>query len=146
MAITASGLFLPTFRDILDATQLAVDFDGDTIKLALVDNTITPNFDTHDHFSDLSSGEVSGTGYTAGGATLAGKSIAISGGDLDWDATDPTWSSSTITARGGLIYDDTLTNDPLICLLNFGSDIESTNGTFTVAFAAGGFIQMDLTP
>lgn len=146
MAITASGLFLPTFRDIFDTTQLAVNYDGDTIKLALVDNTITPNFDTHDQFVDLSSGEVTGTGYTAGGATLAGKSISISGGDLDWDATDPTWASSTITARGGVVYDNTLANDPLICLLNFGSDISSSSGTFTVTFAAGGFIQMDLTP
>ena len=45
-----------------------------------------------------------------------------------------------------MIVDDTLTDDPLFCLLNFGSDISSSNGTFTVQFASGGFLQIDLTP
>ena len=45
MAVTASGVFLPTFRDVLDASQLAVNVDSDTFDLRLVDNTITPDFD-----------------------------------------------------------------------------------------------------
>lgn len=146
MAITASGVFLPTFRDVLDASQLAVNVSSDTFDIRLVDNTITPDFDTHDLWADLSSGEVSGTGYSAGGAALASFSMAISSGSLNFDATDAAFTSSTITARGAVIVDDTLTDDPLFCLLNFGSDISSSNGTFTVQFAAGGFLQIDLTP
>jgi hypothetical protein len=146
MAVTASGVFLPTFRDVLDASQLAVNVDSDTFDLRLVDNTITPDFDTHDLWADLSSGEVSGTGYSAGGVALSGFSMAISSGSLNFDATDAAFTSSTITARAAVIVDDTLTDDPLFCLLNFGSDISSSNGTFTVQFASGGFLQIDLTP
>lgn len=146
MAITASGVFLPTFRDVLDTSQLAVNVDSDTFDIRLVDNTITPDFDTHDLWADLSSGEVSGTGYTTGGEALAGFSMSIVSGSLDFDATDASWASSTITARGAVIVDETLTGDPLFCLLNFGSDVSSSNGTFTVQFAAGGFLQIDLTP
>ncbi len=146
MAITASGVYLPTFRDVLDATQLAVNVDSDTFDIRLVDNTPTPDFDTHDLWADISGSEVSGTGYTAGGVALSGFSMSIVSGSLDFDATDASWASSTITARGGVIVDETLTGDPLLCLLNFGSDVSSTNGTFTVQFAAGGFLQIDLTP
>lgn len=146
MAVTASGVFLPTFRDVLDASQLAVNVDSDTFGIRLVDNTVTPNFDTHAVWSDLSSGEVSGTGYTADGNALANFAMSINSGSLDFDADDAAWTAATITARAAVIVDDTLTNDPLFCLLDFGSDISSSNGTFTVQFAAGGFLNIDLTP
>lgn len=146
MAITASGVFLPTFRDIFDATQLAVNVDSDTFDIRLVDNTVTPDFDTHGLWSDLSSGEASGAGYSAGGVALSGFSMAISSGSLNFDATDAAWTSSTVTARAAVMVDDALANDPLFCLLDFGSDISSSNGTFTVQFASGGFLQIDMTP
>lgn len=76
--------------------------------------------------------EVSGTGYTAGGATLAGftASLDTNTAILDW-TTDPTWASSTITARGALIYNSSRTNKA-VAVLDFGADITSTAGTFTV--------------
>lgn len=49
--------------------------------------------------------------------------------------TDPTWTSATITARGALIYNSSKTNKA-VCVLDFGSDITSTAGTFTVQFPA----------
>lgn len=147
MAVTASGLFLPTFLDVLDGTQLAVNTASDTFKCGMVTNSSTPNFDSHDHWSDLSSNEVSGTGYTAGGAALTSVTLTGSSGTITFDAADVSWSSSTINdARAAVIYDDTLTSDPLVCLVNFGSDYSSANGTFTITWSSSGIWTLDLTP
>ena len=147
MAVTASGLFVLTFRDILDASQLAVDVVSDTIKVSMITNSSTPNFETHDFWGDLSANEVSGTGYTAGGAALASKTLANDSGTLKYDAADTTWTTSTISsARAAVVYDDTLASDPLICLVNFGADYSSANGTFTITWNASGIWTIDLTP
>jgi len=147
MAVTASGLFVLTFRDILDASQLAVNTGSDTIKVAMITNSSTPNFETHDHWSDLSSNEVSGSGYSAGGATLGSITLANASGTLKFDAADTTWSTATISsARAAVVYDDTLTNDPLICLVNFGADYASSAGTFQITWNASGIWTIDLTP
>lgn len=147
MAVTASGLFLPTFVDILDATQLAVNTGSDTFKVAMITNSATPDFDTHDHWSDLSSTEVSGTNYTAGGVALASVTCAGASGTIKFDAADTSWTTSTISsARAAVVYDDTLASDPLVCLVNFGGDYSSANGTFTITWNASGIWTLDLTP
>ena len=147
MAVTASGLFVLTFRDILDASQLAVNTGSDTIKVAMITNSSTPNFETHDHWSDLSSNEVSGSGYSAGGATLGSITLANASGTLKYDAADTSWTTATISsARAAVVYDDTLTNDPLICLVNFGADYASSAGTFQITWNASGIWTIDLTP
>ena len=147
MAVTASGLFVLTFRDILDASQLAVNTGSDTIKVAMITNSSTPNFETHDHWSDLSDNEVSGTNYSAGGVALASVTLANASGTLKFDAADTTWSTATISsARAAVVYDDTLTNDPLICLVNFGADYASSAGTFQITWNASGIWTIDLTP
>lgn len=81
-------------------------------------------------------GEVTGTGYTAGGATLTGFSPTLDTDTavLDW-TTDPTWPSSTITARGALIYNSSRANKA-VAVLDFGADVTSMNGTFTVTLPA----------
>ena len=147
MAVTASGLFVLTFRDILDASQLAVNTGSDTIKVAMITNSSTPNFETHDFWGDLSGNEVSGTNYSAGGVALASKTLANASGTLKYDAADTTWSTATISsARAAVVYDDTLTNDPLICLVNFGADYASSAGTFQITWNASGIWTIDLTP
>lgn len=77
-----------------------------------------------------------GNGYTTGGATLSGFTTALDTDTayLDW-STDPTWAAATITARGALIYNSSRSNKAL-AVLDFGSDIVSTNGTFTVQLPA----------
>jgi|TARA_R100000049_G_C1876699_1_gene34506 hypothetical protein len=147
MAVTASGLFVLTFRDILDSTQMAVDTGSDTFKCAMITNSSTPNFETHDHWSDLSGNEVSGTGYTAGGAALTSITLGNASGTLKFDAADTSWTTATISsARAAVIYDDTLANDPLICLVNFGADYASSAGTFQITWNASGIWTIDLTP
>lgn len=76
-------------------------------------------------------GEVVGTGYTAGGQALTGVAQSIDTTTAIMDFADPSWANSTITARGMIIYDSTNGNK-VRAVLDFGADITSTNGPFNV--------------
>ena len=67
-----------------------IDFDTDSIRLALVDSTYTPN-QLHDFWADASGDEVTGTGYTANGEVLT-VTVTETTGTVTVDATDATWS------------------------------------------------------
>ena len=118
------------------------DMDADTFKCALLTSSHTPNA-ANSVLADVSANEVSGTGYTAGGATLADVTWAIDGTTCVLDAADPEWTGSTITARYAAIYKsgtaNSLTN-PLVCLLDFEEDKGVTGGTFSVQFNTGGIV------
>ena len=101
---------------------------ADTMKIALYTSVATLSAATTAY---TTSGEVVGTGYTAGGNTLTGNAIS-SGGTTAWlTFSDSAWTTATITARGALIYDSTQSN-AAIAVLDFGADKTSTAGTFTV--------------
>jgi hypothetical protein len=107
------------------------DLDTDTIKIALYTSSATLGASTTAYST---TNEVTGsTGYTAGGNTLSGAAITLSGSTAIVDFTDTTWSSATITARGALIYNSSK-SDKAIAVLDFGSDKSSTNGDFTIVF------------
>lgn len=149
MAITASGLFVATFVDALDTTQLALDLDLETHKGALFDNTITPNFTTDTAFgvAPYNAGEVFGTNWATGGVALTGTTFLASSGTAVFDATDVSVAATTLTgARGYLLYADALAGNNAILLINFGADYSTVNGTFAITFAAGGIAILDLTP
>ena len=150
MAVTVSGLFVLTWIDVLDTTQLAIDLDLETHKLALFTNSITPNFssDTAYGVSPYNANEVSGTGYSAGGTAITTTTVTESPtGTIMWDAADTSWSTSTITnARCGLAYADALGGNNAICLVDFDADYSTVAGTFLVQWASGGIFNWDLTP
>lgn len=131
---------------LLKALNKEVDFDTDTIKVALLSSSYTPDQDAHDYFNDVSSAEVSGTGYTTGGNTLASKTATYDSANnvIVLDAADTTWSSSTITARYAVVYDSTGTasTSPLIGYVDFGSDQSSTNGNFTITWDSTGIVRI----
>lgn len=118
-----------------DMAEGRIDFDTDTFKILLVTSSYTPNKDSDTKRSDVSN-EVTGTGYTSGGDTTAVTVTKDTANDrLDIDFGNVSWSSSTITARAGVIYKargGLATADELVAYLDFGADITSTNGTFTV--------------
>ena len=120
-----------------------IDWDTDTIKVSLHTSSFTPNQDTMDYYDDVDN-EVSGTGYTSGGATLANASLSYDGGTNvnKLDADDVTWSSSTITARYAVVYKDTGVDStsPLIGYVDFEEDIISNNGDFTISWSSSGII------
>jgi hypothetical protein len=106
------------------------DLDTDVIKMALYISAATLDASTTAY---TTSNEVSssGTNYTAGGNTLTGATVSLSGTTAFVDFADTSWASATFTARGALIYNFTKSNKA-IAVLDFGSDKTATNGTFTV--------------
>jgi hypothetical protein len=118
-----------------DMARGAIDFDTDTFKVMLVTSSYTPDKDTHDKRNDVTN-EVSGTGYTAGGVTsvcTVTKDTANDRVTLSFAAVS--WASSTITARGAVIYKSrggASSADELVAYNDFGSDVASASGTFTV--------------
>lgn len=151
MAIGNSGLFVLTWIDVLDATQLAINFDSETnIKCALFSNTLTPNYSTDTAYAvaPYNANEVTGTNWSAGGVVLTTTTVSESpAGTLMFDAADVSVGSATFTgARGALIYDNSLAPKAAICLVSFGADYSPVAGTFTIQWASGGIFNIDLTP
>lgn len=190
------------------ALNKEVDFDTDTVKVALCTSAYTPAPDTHDYFNDITN-EVAGTGYTAGGATLASKTVTytaanswgtsranttaytlgqvvrpatgngflymastagtsggsiptyptnvggtVTDGSVVWtnvgtgitvfDAADPSWAASTITARYAVFYESTGTasTSALISYMDFGADVSTTAGTLSITLDATGVFRV----
>jgi hypothetical protein len=117
-----------------DAVRGNIDFDTDSFKIMLVTSSYTADKDTHTKRSDVTN-EASGTGYTSGGAASAVTVTKDTTNDrIDIDFADVSFTSATITAAGAVIYKNTGTasTDNLVAYLDFGGDVTSTNGTFTV--------------
>ena len=108
------------------------DLDTDVIKIALYTSAATLGASTTAY---TTADEVVGVGYTAGGNTLTGATVSLSGTTAFVDFDDTTWSSATITARGALIYNSSKSNKA-IAVLDFGADKTSTAGDFTVQMPA----------
>jgi hypothetical protein len=113
--------------------QTGVHQPGDTYKIALIKPSPAGTFDRETLlYSELGSDEVAnGNGYTTGGATLSGRSVARSGNALVLDFANPVWSAATISAAGAMVYNTTRSNR-VLGIFSFGGTITSTNGDFTV--------------
>ena len=125
-----------------------VDWDTDTIKVALVTSSYT--FDAaHDEWADVSANEVAaGAGYTTGGIALSGKTVTLATTVAKYIADAPVWSSLTKTFRFGVVYKVGSANgltDPLICCILFDTtpaNIVVTAADFTIQWNANGVIRL----
>lgn len=144
MAVTASGIYVLTIKDIL-GNDTAIDVLADSLKVALLSNSATPNFNTDAGWS--STNEIA---TPSGGIVLASPTLTVSAGSLVFDAADTSWGSQTFSgARAARIYDDTITTptaDPLLALINFGADYGVTAGVFSILYHSSGIFAIDLTP
>lgn len=91
--------------------------------------------------------EASGAGYTAGGEALSVSVVPTSTGTTAFlSFSDVTWSVTTLTARGALIYKADGATNPAIAVIDFGEDKQTNAGDFTVNFpladAANAIIQI----
>jgi hypothetical protein len=118
-------------KELMEAKHNFLNSGGDTFKIALYTSSATLSAATTAYSA---TNEVSGTNYTAAGNTLTRVDPASSGTTAYTDFADTTWSSSTITARGAVVYNDTAAGDPSVIVLDFGADKTSTAGDFTIAF------------
>jgi len=84
--------------------------------------------------------EITGTGYTAGGNTLVISTSPTSANNSSGIATayisfnNTSWTSATFTCRGALIYNSTVSGNPSVAVLDFGSDKTVNNDTFQIIF------------
>ncbi len=112
-----------------------IDFDTDTFKVMLTTSAYAENKDTHDFRDDVTN-EVAGTGYTAGG-NVATVTVTLDtvNDRLDISLGGTTWPASTITARKAVYYKSrggAATADELVAVNDFGADVISSSGTFTL--------------
>jgi len=116
-------------KELLEGTHV---FGSNSFKIALYTSTASLDADTTAYTTD---NEVSGTGYSAGGVALTTGTVTGSDGVGYVTFSDATWASSSITARGALIYNDT-NGDRAVMVLDFGDNKTSSNSTFTVGMPA----------
>lgn len=117
-------------KEILEGVHASTD----TYKIALFTDAATLGAATTAY---ASTNEVSGTGYTAGGVTLTGFTSGLSSGTAYITFSDASWANATITARGCLIYNSSKSNKA-VATFDFGGNITSTSGTFTVDLPVAG--------
>jgi hypothetical protein len=119
---------------VLELINGVHDLDTDTLKLALFSDSASPGVATTAYST---SNEISGTGYTAGGATMALSSgypqVASNGVGQVFRFDDVEWASASFTARWGLIYNSSQ-SDKAVMVLDFGQNRQSVSSTFAVRF------------
>lgn len=107
------------------------DLDTDALKMALYTAAADLGPSTTVY---TATGEVSGTGYTAGGVTLTNVQVLLSGTTAYVTFDNPVWANASFVCRGALIYNSTEANRA-IAVLDFGAD-KTANGTFTIQLPA----------
>lgn len=137
----ASGVY-NQFKSKLMTGAYNLGAAGNTIRIALMNNShsfVAEN----DVWSDVSANQISGTGYTAGGATLANKAVSIDDTDDEgvFDADDVSWTSASFTAYHAVLYNASVTND-LILSIDFGGQQTVTAGTFTIQWNTEGILNL----
>jgi len=132
MAIT-TAMCTSFKQELMEAVHNFKNSGGNTFNAALYTSSASLGASTTAY---TTSNEVSGTGYTAKGNSLTRVDPSTSGTTALTDFADTTWSSSTITARGAMIFNDSASGDPSVVILDFGADKTSTAGDFTIAFPA----------
>jgi len=118
-----------------------LDWDTQVFKVALLTGHIF-DADNADFSLDIQPDEVTGTGYTAGGATMTNSAPTIDTVN-DWaeyDAADVTWTTSTISATGAVVYE--VSTDYPICYIDFGSAQISSASDFTISWHTDGVFKL----
>jgi len=141
----ATATVYNSYKTKLLDSSTKIDLSSDTIKLALVTSSYTPDIDTHDFWDDVSANEASGTGYTAGGQALANKTVTTdtTNDNGKFNADSVSWTiSSAFSARYAVLYKSTGTasTSPLIGYIDFGSTYTLSSGTLTISWSANGVL------
>lgn len=160
-----SGVYVNTIIELLKQTTTAGNTTGllnASHKIALHNSAslnagVSPlNWDVAAPVTWVNTGEVSGTGWAAGGLTFTAAgmgtpTLTVSpSGSLMYDAADVSVASTTLTGvRGCILYMDPITatlTDAMIVAVCFGADFATSNGTLGISWAASGIWAVDFTP
>jgi hypothetical protein len=92
--------------------------------------TISPHTTTY-----TTSGEVVGSGYTAGGEVLTISVPPTLDGSVAYiNFVNVLWPVTSLTARGALIYKEDGVTNPAIAVLLFGEEKTTSGGEFEIEF------------
>ena len=129
-------------QELLVGTHNFTASSGNTFKLALYTSSATLGASTTAY---VTTGQSSGTNYTAGGANLTSITPVATGTTAVCDFNDLTFGTATVTSRGCLVYNSSASNKAVV-VLDFGADKTSTAGNFTIVFpsptATGAIIRL----
>ena len=136
-------------RALMKALNKEINWASDTIRVMLCTSTYTPNQHTHEYKSSVTN-EVTGTGYTAGGAALGSKTMTYDQANkrITLNAGEVVWPNSSITARYAVIYNATPTTDatrPVLGYVDFGQNMTSSNGDFKITWNANGIFTITVS-
>lgn len=147
MAITVKAFG----QGILKTVTGSIDWDTDTFKLMLVDNTNAPDLDVDDFRDDRTTGELAnGNGYTTGGVTLSGVAVTYDSAtdQIRFDSNDPSWTfTAAKTFRYGDIYKSrggASSADELLFNLTWDAD-QTVSTPYTLNVDATGWFAIDVT-
>ena len=134
MTTTVYNVFLSKLME-------GINLETTAIRVALLNDQYIPS-KSHAQYSDVSSYEITGSGYVAGGKLLSNVSVDnIMGTDsYSMSADDVSWDPSTITARVILLYEDV--SKDLICSFVLDNDETSSNGEFTIQWNTDGILKV----
>ena len=129
------------------ALNKEISWTSDNIKVALVKDTYTPSQDTNQYWGDVVANEATGTGYTAGGATLASKPLTYDGftNKLKLATANAQCPASTVMACYAVVYDDspsTNATKPLLGYVDFGANQSTSNTTFEIVWSSAGIFEI----
>ena len=129
-----SGNFLCTSfkKELMEAKHNFLASGGNTFNIAMYTNSASFTAATTAY---TSTNEISGTNYTAKGQALGNVNPTTSSTTAFTDFADEVFSNVTISAvRGAMIFNDTASGDPSVCILDFGADKAASSGDFTIVF------------
>jgi hypothetical protein len=157
MAWSASKVFRQYIADSLNRTT-AFDLNSDAFKVALYNNSITPDLDVtaangaYNAGQWVNTNEVSQSGqWAAGGVALTSVVVDTSTtAVVMFDAADTASGSAATLSNvyGCLVYDDTLTTpvaDQGVCYNYFGGANSVTAGTLTVVWNSNGIMRFTVS-
>jgi hypothetical protein len=111
-----------------------------TFKVALFTAEANLSASTTAYTAGMTGEVANGNGYTTGGNVLVISTSPTSGNNSSSVPTafisfsNTSWTGASFTARGALIYNDSVAGDPSVAVLDFGSDKTVTNDTFQIIF------------
>jgi len=140
----ATNTIFNLFRKNQNDGTAVIDFNTDTIKVALATNSYVPSVTLHDFFSDVTN-EVTGTNYTADGETITTPTLTETGGVATFDGDDVGWLQNAggfTDARFGIVYKDTgvASTSPLIGFIDLVSDKGNVAGDLNFNWNASGIL------
>ena len=132
MAFTGNFLCTSFKQELMEAKHNFLASGGNTFNIALYDNSASFTAATTAY---TSSNEISGTNYSAKGGALTNVNPTTSSTTAFTDFADEVFSNVTIlSVRGAMIFNDTASGDPSVCILDFGADKAASSGDFTIVF------------